>query len=221
MIQAMVKSLTVQKMETLESYNSRVVILGTAHGSNVPGKCSPDKKFREYKFSREVINQLKPQLEALGLLVFVDMLSDEVPRPGNTELSLRCRYVNGICSKFGVQNCVYVSIHVNAAGSDGQWHTARGFAVYVARQCSAASKRLAKSFCETAVSMGLRGNRSIPSEHYWQANFYVIKNTACPAVLTENLFQDNHDDVAFLSSAEGKAKIVELHRTCIAKHFGL
>lgn len=69
--------------------------------------------------------------------------------------------------------------------------------------------------------MGLRGNRSIPKEHYWQANFYVVKNTACPAVLTENLFQDNHDDVDFLASPEGKAKIVELHRTCIAKHFGL
>ena len=154
MIQAMVKSLAAQNLEAMESYKNKVVILGTAHGSNVPGKCSPDKKFREYKFSREVIKQLKPQLEALGLLVFVDMPGDEVPRPGNTELSLRCRYVNGICSKFGTQNCVYVSIHVNAAGSDGQWHTARGFAVYVARQCSAASKRLAKSFCETAIAMG-------------------------------------------------------------------
>ena len=221
MIQAMVKSLAAQNLEAMESYKNKVVILGTAHGSNVPGKCSPDKKFREYRFSREVIKQLKPQLEALGLLVFVDMPGDEVPRPGNTELSLRCRYVNGICSKFGTQNCVYVSIHVNAAGSDGHWHTARGFAVYVARQCSAESKRLAKSFCETAIAMGLRGNRSIPKEHYWQANFYVVKNTACPAVLTENLFQDNHDDVDFLASPEGKAKIVELHRTCIAKHFGL
>ena len=206
-------------MQTTQA--KKVVILGTAHGSNVPGKCSPDKKFREYKFSREVINQLKPQLEALGLTVFVDMPGDEVPRPANTELSLRCRYVNGICSKFGKDNCVYVSIHVNAAGSDGKWHNARGFAVYVARQCSQASRRLAKSFCDTAIAMGLRGNRSVPGEHYWQANFFVVRNTACPAVLTENLFQDNHEDVDFLSSAEGKATIVKLHRDCIAKHFGL
>ena len=116
------------------------MILGTAHGSNVPGKRSPDGKFREYKFSREVIAMLKPRLESHGITVFVDMPSDEVPRPGNTELSLRCKYVNGICSKFGKENCVYVSIHVNAAGSDGQWHDARGFAVYVSRSCSAASR---------------------------------------------------------------------------------
>lgn len=71
--------------------NPKVVILGTAHGSNVPGKRSPDGKFREYKFSREVIAMLRPRLEAHGYTVFVDMPSDEVPRPGSTELSLRCR----------------------------------------------------------------------------------------------------------------------------------
>ena len=184
--------------------NSKVVILGTAHGVNTPGKCSPDKKFREYKFSREVINDLKPKLEALGLKVYIDITQDEVPRPPAAELSQRCRIVNSICAKHGTKNCVYVSIHVNAAGSGGVWRTARGFAVYVARQCSEASRRLAKSLCDTAIAMGLRGNRSIPKEH-----------------LTENLFQDNREDVEFLMSAEGKAKIVELHRKCIKAYFGL
>ena len=201
--------------------NSKVVILGTAHGVNTPGKCSPDKKFREYRFSREVINDLKPKLEALGLKVYIDITQDEVPRPPVAELSQRCRIVNSICAKHGTKNCVYVSIHVNAAGSGGVWRTARGFAVYVARQCSEASRRLAKSLCDTAIAMGLRGNRSIPKEHYWQANFFVIKNTHCPAVLTENLFQDNREDVECLMSAEGKAKIVELHRKCIKAYFGL
>ena len=204
-------------MQTTQA--KKVIILGTAHGSNVPGKCSPDKKFREYKFSREVIAMLKPRLEAAGFTAFVDMPSDEVPRPQNTELSLRCKFVNGICAKFGKDNCVYVSIHVNAAGSDGKWHDARGFAVYVARSCSAVSKQLAKTFCDLAISRGLRGNRFVPSAHYWQANFYVLRNTACPAVLTENLFQDNRDDVEFLSSEKGKEAIATLHLDAIKQHF--
>ena len=199
----------------------KVVILGTAHGSNTPGKCSPDKKFREYKFSREVINDLKPKLEALGLAVYIDMPQDVVPRPPVAELAQRCRIVNNLCRKHGTANCVYVSIHVNAAGSGGVWRTARGFAVYVARQCSEASRRLAKSLCDTAIAMGLRGNRSIPKEHYWQANFYVIKNTHCPAVLTENLFQDNHEDVEILMSEKGRKAIVELHYECIRKYCGV
>ena len=201
--------------------NKKVVILGTAHGSNTPGKCSPDKKFREYKFSREVINDLKPKLEALGLTVYIDMPQDVVPRPPVAELAQRCRIVNNLCRKHGTANCVYVSIHVNAAGSGGVWRTARGFAVYVARQCSDNSKRLAKMLWDKAIDLGLRGNRSVPSARYHQANFYVIKNTHCPAVLTENLFQDNHEDVDFLMSPEGKAKIVELHYECIKAYCGL
>ena len=102
--------------------NSKVVILGTAHGVNTPGKCSPDKKFREYRFSREVINDLKPKLEALGLKVYIDITQDEVPLPPVAELSQRCRIVNSICAKHGTKNCVYVSIHVNAAGSGGVSH---------------------------------------------------------------------------------------------------
>ncbi len=203
----------------LNTTENKVIILGTAHGSNVPGKRSPDGKFREYKFSREVIALLRPRLEASGFTVFVDMPSDEVPRPGNTELSLRCRYVNGICKKFGPQNCIYVSIHVNAAGSDGQWHDARGFAVYVARSCSQTSKRLARTLCDLAISRGLRGNRSVPSAHYWQADFYVLRNTACPAVLTENLFQDNRADVEFLSSQAGKEAVATLHLDAIKSLF--
>ena len=201
--------------------NNKVVILGTAHGVNTPGKCSPDKKFREYKFSREVIAALKPKLEALGLTVYVDITQDSVPRPPVAELSQRCRIVNNICAKHGRENCLYVSIHVNAAGSGGVWRTARGFAVYVARSCSAASKRLAKILWENAIAMGLKGNRSVPKELYKQANFYVIKNTRCPAVLTENLFQDNREDVEFLMSPEGKNAIVKLHLDSIKQFLEL
>lgn len=204
----------------MNSTTKRIIILGTAHGSNVPGKCSPDKKFREYQFSREVIGILKPRLEAAGYTVFVDMPEDVVPTPQVNELAKRCRFVNGICAKHGTQNCVYVSIHVNAAGSGGKWLDARGFAVYVARSCSATSKKLAKTFCELAVSRNLHGNRSIPGEHYWQANFYVLRETTCPAVLTENLFQDNRDDVDFLTSPTGKEAIVKLHFDAINQVFG-
>jgi N-acetylmuramoyl-L-alanine amidase len=39
----------------------------------------------------------------------------------------------------------------------------------------------------------------------------VLRNTWCPAVLTENLFQDNKEDVDFLLSDEGRQAIVDLH----------
>ena len=33
--------------------------------------------------------------------------------------------------------------------------------------------------------------------------FYILCHSSCPAVLTEDLFPDNKDDVAFLESGEG------------------
>ena len=39
----------------------------------------------------------------------------------------------------------------------------------------------------------------------------MLNNTKCPAVLTENLFQDNKDDVNYLLSDEGKHAIIRLH----------
>lgn len=44
-----------------------------------------------------------------------------------------------------------------------------------------------------------------------ESPFYILKNTLCPSVLTENLFMDNQEDYKFLLSAAGKRAIVGLH----------
>ena len=44
-----------------------------------------------------------------------------------------------------------------------------------------------------------------------EKDFYIIRHTSCPAVLSENLFMDNREDVAFLESEEGARTIVNLH----------
>ena len=52
----------------------------------------------------------------------------------------------------------------------------------------------------------------------YEASFYVLSKTACPAVLTENLFQDNKQDVAFLTSAVGRNTIVKIHVNAIKEY---
>lgn len=51
----------------------------------------------------------------------------------------------------------------------------------------------------------------MPPHKYWVGNFAIVRDTKCPAVLTENLFQDNMAEVDYLLSAEGKATIAKLH----------
>ena len=45
----------------------------------------------------------------------------------------------------------------------------------------------------------------------WEENFYILKHTACPAVLTENFFYDNVDDVKYILSDEGRNAVIRCH----------
>ena len=46
----------------------------------------------------------------------------------------------------------------------------------------------------------------------------MLKHTLCSAVLTENLFQDNRNDVDYLLSDEGRHAIERLHVEGIIKY---
>lgn len=209
-----------------------VIILGTAHGRNVGGKRSPDGKFLEYQYSREIVGRLRSELESAGYHVLVDMMESEVPLPQNAELAARAKFVNNLCDKFGPKNCIYVSIHVNAAASTGHWNKAGGWSAYTSRgqtkadklaTClyNAAEKHLAKyaGAMEKGKEKGLYDKKQQPyrtdysdSDPDKEAGFYVLTKTKCPAVLTENLFMDNKTDVAFLTSREGQEAIINIHR---------
>lgn len=195
----------------------KVVILGTAHGKNVGGKRSPDNSLEEYRYSREIVNRLRTALEARGCVVYVDMPEDVVPLPQQQELRLRCNFVNKLCKKYGKDKCLYVSIHVNAAGGDGKWHEARGFSAHVGMNASAKSKALAQYLWNEAILQGLKGNRCVPYAKYIAQNLAICRDTNCPAVLTENLFQDNKEDVDLLLSEEGKEKVTAVHVKAIVE----
>lgn len=190
-----------------------IVLIDNGHGINTAGKCSPDKRLREWKWTREIAVQIEAALKEIGVEAKRIVTEDR-----DITLRERCRRVNAICAKYGSKNVVLVSVHVNAAGNDGKWHDARGFSVWVSKKGSENSKRMARLMYDEAEKRNLKGNRCVPKERYWQANFTIITDTYCPAVLTENLFQDNSDDVDFLLSDEGRKAIVDLHVSAIQKY---
>ena len=200
----------------------KVVILGTAHLESTPGKCSPDGKFREYKYSREIVEDLKTKLESYGYFVLVDVPQDDLKGYNqNRELSYRVQKVNDWCKTYGVKNCIYVSIHVNAAGGDGKWHTATGWEAYTTKGVTKSDK-LAECLYSAAkqnlTGQKIRTDKS-DGDSDQDANFYVIRKTNCPAVLTENFFQDNKKDVEYLLSEQGKHEIVRTHIEGILNYF--
>lgn len=213
------------------------ILIDNGHGADdlTQGKCSPPVadminvdgkplttdpsvyggRFREGNFNRLVAALVVSRLAGAGLDA-----ECVVQEQQDISLGERVRRVNNLCRTLGASNVLFVSIHANAAAVGNLWTAARGFSVHVARRCSEASLRLGRIFTDTATEMKLLGNRSVPAEKVWRNDFYVIKNTLCPAVLTENLFYDNKDDIRFIASPTGRAKIAELHTRAILKYMG-
>ena len=198
---------------------NKIIILGTAHLKSTLGKCSPDKKFFEYKYSREICKTIKAILQEMGYTVFIDIEDDDIPGATQSkELCLRCKTVNDLQKIY--KNCIYVSIHVNAAGADGKWHNATGWSAYTSVGVTSADK-LAECLYDAAkknlIGKKLRTDFTDKDSDI-EANFYVLKHTNCPAVLTENFFQDNKEDVDYLTSDLGFHQIVRTHVEGILKY---
>ncbi len=63
--------------------------------------------------------------------------------------------------------------------------------------------------------------KPMPNQLYWQQNLAICRDTNCPAVLTENFFQDNKEDVEYLLSQEGKQTVTQIHIDGIVKYLSL
>lgn len=192
-----------------------LIILDNGHG-NPPltgGKCSPDKRLLEYEWAREITGRIAESLKQKGVASHI-LVAESVDIPLKTRVSR----TNALCKQYGTKNCLLVSVHVNAANGDGKWHDARGWSGWVAPNASAKSKAFAQMLYAEAEKRGLKGNRCVPAQRYWVGNFSIIRNTNCPAVLTENLFQDNKADVDYLLSEQGKQTIVDIHVDAILKY---
>jgi N-acetylmuramoyl-L-alanine amidase len=192
-----------------------LVILDNGHGENTKGKCSPDKRLLEWDWTREISSRLHNLLVMNGIDTIL-----LVPEDKDILLSERVKREKKItreAKKAGKETCL-ISIHVNAAGGDGKWKTAKGWTCWIAQEASEKSKKLAQILYAEAEASNLQGNRYVPSTKYWTANYTICTDTSCPAVLTENLFQDNKEDVDFLLSEKGKQIIIDLHYNAIKKY---
>lgn len=194
--------------------NDYIICLDNGHGMDTPGKCSPDQKLKEYQYAREIVKRLEVKLKENGYKVYI-----VTPEQEDISLKERCKRINKIYKDNG-NKAISISVHCNAAGSDGKWHSASGWSVFVSTNASQNSKRLAKNLYDEALLLNLKGNRSVPKEHFWVQNLAMCRDTNCPAVLTENLFQDNKDDVSFLLSEKGRQSIVDVHYNGIVKYLG-
>lgn len=191
------------------------VLIDNGHGENTTGKRSPDGRLREWSYTREISDLVVAGLRKLGIDAERIVKEDtDVP------LSERCRRANNIYRDAG-KKAILVSIHCNAAGNGTSWLNARGWSVFVSNNASNNSKKLAESLAQAAECIPVSIRKQTPGQMFWEQNLAICRDTNCPAVLTENFFQDNKDDVDFLLSREGKDAVARIHIEGISKYLYL
>ena len=176
------------------------LLIDAGHGISTLGKRSPDSSLLEYKYCREIADRVVDKLQALGIEAQRIPIDDT-----DISLSERCKLINKI------NPTLLVSIHCNAMGDGSQWMSAKGWGAYVYNKASQKSRKLAECLHDEALKQGLKIRKPSPTQKYWEQNLGICRMTNCPAVLTENLFMDNKEDVQLLLSEDGKNKIVNLH----------
>lgn len=191
------------------------VLIDNGHGENTPGKRSPDGRLREWSYTREIADLVVAGLRKKGIDA-----ERIVKEDSDVPLSERCRRANNIYRDTG-KKAILVSIHCNAAGSGASWMNAQGWSAFVSNNASLNSKRLAESLAQIAECIPVPVRKPMPGQLYWQQNLAICRDTNCPAVLTENFFQDSKEDVEYLLSREGKDTVARIHIEGILKYLGL
>lgn len=183
-----------------------LILIDPGHGIDTPGKRSPDGKFLEYLWNRQIADLLLDRFMIMGIDA-----SLVVTETNDISLSTRVQRVNRMCSKIGASNVILLSIHSNAAGDGSKWMSAQGWSCYTSKgetKSDLIAECLYDAFEAEFADRKIRKDMS-DGDRDWEENFYVLAKSKCPAVLLENFFYDNRDECAWLLKDETKERIAD------------
>lgn len=196
------------------------ILLDNGHASSTPGKrmqLPNGEYFFEYEFNRDVVKRIANKLKSLGIPY--EILVPEVNE--DIALSTRAARANKFCEKYGAGNCFFISVHSNAYGDGITFTAAKGWSVFTTKG-STNSDKFATVLYDIASEILPKYNMSTRAQWDdgdpdYEENFTVIYKTHCPAVLTENLFFTNKEEVSWLMTDEGREAIADIHVEAIKR----
>jgi|TARA_A100000172_G_scaffold47074_2_gene29253 N-acetylmuramoyl-L-alanine amidase len=166
----------------------------------------------EGEFNRDVVKYImksgrsRNMLKALGAkneLTMIDLVASQEDIP----LRERVRRANKLQAEKG--NCIYVSVHANAFGNGKDFNKAKGVCTFH-HYGSGKGQILAESLQKHLADLTLFRDRGVRANDTW-ANFYVLRKTHMPAVLSENGFMTNFDDATDLLDIGVRKRIAQAH----------
>lgn len=187
-----------------------IVILDNGHGVDTTGKCSPvwadGSKLWEYEFNRDVAARIASHCKMNGIRF--KMLVTEMH---DISLAERCKRANAIYDSIA-EGCFLLSIHANAGmGTGWEVWTSKG------KTKSDAYADIVMEEAERELKEFKMRKDYTDDDSDKEDQFYILRHTKCPAIITENLFMDTERDCRFLMSEEGRERIAMMHFRAIKR----
>ena len=163
------------------------VVIDAGHGGKDPGAISV-KGFYEKTVNLSVARKVAAKLRQCGLRVVMTRSSDRF-----VELERRAEIANQYRAD------LFVSIHADSSLT----RTHKGYSVYVARQASYSSQKVARAIAKNLHKVSPDGNG------IRQADYRVLVKTRMPAVLVEIGYISNHGEAALIITDSFQKRIAD------------
>ena len=191
-----------------------IILLDNGHGGIVNGKYTTAGKrspiwndgsqLFEGEFNRAIVNRIIEKLTQLRI-PYVNI----APEYWDVRLATRVKRAN----EYPANNSLYVSIHSNAGGGNGS----EMFTSIRPTRSDKFATIFGEEFKAEFQNENLREDWS-DGDLDKERNFYVLKHTKMPAILTENFFMDNERECKqYLMTNEGRDRIAQYHVKAIQK----
>lgn len=192
------------------------VILDNGHGNNTAGKRSPllddGRQLFEYKWNREVVDRIAKKLLEKGIEHTI-----LVPEIHDIPLSTRVNRANKLYYEYKAKGyeVVLISVHVNACGTGMKWENPNYWSAWTSKgqtKGDAVADSMYVGAEKVFNPLNLRIAKDLSDKDSdMESNFYILKKSAMPAVLTENFFMTSKEGCNFLLSEQGKKLCVDAH----------
>lgn len=184
--------------------------IDNGHGGLTSGKRSPvlpdGRQLLEYEFNRDITERIYARLDEIGVAYYNVVPEGEAIGNFLTERVERANRLSTALPK------LYISIHGNAGPApslqDFTDDSVRGIETWHYHG-SSIGRQLAAVFQRHLIDRTGFVNRHLRSKVTGQ--FYVLRATRMPAILTENGFYNNRFDLPIMLTSEFRQQIADAH----------
>ena len=192
----------------MNTNTKRTIILYPAIPSSYHNRINPNPNLDELSYLTDIVDSIHNALtESAKHTPFITITKLTAP------IEEAIPQLDDLTQDTPPSSNLIIGVGLNASRPDGRYHTPHGWSV-INSPDNPESDSMAS--CLTAAAIAALGQRASSGTTHTDSQRFInqmpiLRDSARPAVLTLNLYQDNRRDAAYLLSSDGRQAIIDLH----------